>query len=145
MAPSAASPTVEVVRRFTAGLSSGDLDTCLSLVHDDLIFSEADSLPFGGDRTGPQGLLDLLAAVARDYRVRLSPPVIAEAGDRVLVQVGGTIASRATGRQLELQALDLYEVQDGRIVRVDVFYKDAAAVTALCVAGEPAMTESVAS
>jgi hypothetical protein len=33
---------------------------------------------------------------------------------------------------MPLDALDLYEVRDGLIARIDVYYKDAAAVTALC-------------
>lgn len=131
----AAPPALAVVTTFTASLAAGDLDACRALVAADLVFSEAPNLPFGGDRTGPRGLADLLAAVSRDYRVRLAEPVVAALDDgpsgRVLVQVSGTIASRATGRSMPLDALDLYEVADGLITRVDVYYKDAAAVAAL--------------
>jgi ketosteroid isomerase-like protein len=123
---------VDVVTRFVGCLAVGDLDTCRSLIHPDLVFSEAPSLPFGGDHLGPEGLLALLTGVAKHYRVRLGEPVVAAAGDRVLVRVSGTIASRGTGRSMPLDALDLYEVRDSRIARIDVYYKDAAAVTALC-------------
>jgi ketosteroid isomerase-like protein len=122
---------VEVVTRFLDALSSGHLDSCLDLVTDDLVFSEAASLPFGGDWQGKDGLVGCLRAVGKAFRVRLGEPVISSAGDRVLVRVTGTIASRATGREIPLEALDLYEVRDGLIHRVDVFYKDAAAVIAL--------------
>jgi ketosteroid isomerase-like protein len=135
------SSDVEVVRRFTTSLATGELETCRALVAEDLVFSEAPSLPFGGDRTGKQGMLDLLTAVGSDYRVRLAEPVIDQAGDRVLVRVSGTISSRATRREMPLEALDLYEVRDGLIARIDVFYKDAAAVTAL---REPATETGVA-
>lgn len=135
---------VEVVERFTAALAAADLDSCLSLVSEQLVFSEAESLPFGGDHVGRQGFLDLLADVSRDYRVRLEKPIVAEAGDRVLVRVRGTIAARQTGRQLSLEALDLYEVQAGLITRVDVFYRDSAAVTALRVVDERVTKGSVA-
>ena len=131
---------VEVVTRFVRGLVDGDITTCLALVDDDLVFSEAPSLSFGGDRRGPQGVLDLLKSVTRDYQIKLGEPIISAAGDRVLVQVSGTIGSRATGREMALDALDLYEVRDGLITRVDVYYKDAAAVTALAEA-DPKETE----
>jgi ketosteroid isomerase-like protein len=127
-----ASSAVDLVTLFTGALGSGDVDTCLALVHDELVFSEAECLPFGGDFVGRQGLLELLSAVGRDYRIQLEAPQVDRAGDRVLVRVRGTIASRATGREMPLEALDLYDVRDGLIARVDVFYKDAAAVTALC-------------
>jgi ketosteroid isomerase-like protein len=123
---------LDVVARFTTALRTGDLDACRALVRDDLVFSEAPSLPFGGDHKGWDGVLAMLSTLSREYRVRLDDPVITEAGDRILVRVSGTIGSRATGRELPLEALDLYEVDDaGLIARVDVFYKDAAAVTAL--------------
>lgn len=136
---------IDVVTRFAAALAVGDIESSLALVHENLIFSEAPSLPFGGDRIGSQGLQDLLAAISRDYRIRLGQPTVTGAGDRVLVRVQGTIASRATGRQMPLEALDLYDVRDGLIQRVDVFYKDAAAVTALCEPLEATMTGSLTS
>ena len=122
----------EVVLRFTQALVAGDMSTCLDLVDDSLVFSEPESLPFGGDHHGKQGFLELLADVSRHYRMRLAAPVIAEAGDRVLVRMSGEITARSTGRRMPLDALDLYEVVGDRIVRVEVFYKDTAAVAALC-------------
>jgi ketosteroid isomerase-like protein len=125
---------VETVTRFVTSLSAGDVATCQSLVTDDLVFSEAPSLPFGGDWTGPDGLVGMLQAVSRDFRIRPDAPTVTEAGDRVLVRVTGTIGSRQTGATMPLEALDLYTLRDGQIARVDVYYKDAAAVSALCVA-----------
>jgi hypothetical protein len=123
---------LEVVTAFTTSLGAGDLDACRSLIHPDLVFSEAPSLPFGGDYLGHDGFLALLSGVAKHYRVRLAEPIVAAAGDRVLVRVSGTISSRLTSRTIPLDALDLYEVRDGLVARIDVYYKDAAAVTALC-------------
>lgn len=120
-----------VVTSFVSGLAAGDLETCRGLVHQDFVFSEAPSLPFGGDWTGPDGILAMISAVMRHYRLRLDTPVIAPAGDRVLVRVSGTMTARSTGREMPLDALDLYEVRDGLIARIDVYYKDAAAVAAL--------------
>jgi ketosteroid isomerase-like protein len=123
---------VEVVTHFTAALKTGDLEACRALVREDLVFSEAPSLPFGGDHTGWEAVVGMLGIIGREYRIRLDDPVIAAAGDRVLVRVSGSISSRATGRQMPLEAVDLYHVDDaGLITRVDVFYKDAAAVSAL--------------
>jgi ketosteroid isomerase-like protein len=122
---------VDTVSGFLASLSRGDLATCQTLVTDDLIFSEAPSLPFGGDYDGPDGLTQLLAALTRDFSLRLEEPRISAAGDQVLVRVNGTIRARTTGATMPLEALDLYTLRDGLISRVDVYYKDAAAVTAL--------------
>jgi ketosteroid isomerase-like protein len=124
----------QVVQRFVTALARGELDDCLELVDDGIVFSEARSLPFGGDWTGKQGVRDLLAAVARQYRVRLGPPQVLGGGiGGVVVRMSGRITGRASGTQLPLDCLDLYQVEHGLISRVDVFYKDAAAVAALAV------------
>ncbi|WP_131767396.1 nuclear transport factor 2 family protein [Candidatus Protofrankia californiensis] len=132
---------VEIVTRFTSCLAVGDIETCLSLVADDLLFSEASSLAFGGDWEGKDGLVGVLRAVGRDYRVRLDAPQVSAAGDRVLVRVSGTIAARSTGRMIPLDVVDLYDVRDGLIRRVDVFYKDTAAVAGLLDRPAAAKTE----
>lgn len=129
---------LEVVQSFTDSMRRGEIDACRLLVADDLVFSEAECLPFGGDWVGPEGFIDFLGAVSKHYRVRVADMVLSEVGDRVLARVSGTIESRATGRSLPLDALDLYEVRNGVIVRVDVYYKDAAAVAHLI---EPADAE----
>jgi len=127
----------QVVRQFVTALVCGELDGGLELVEDGIVFSEAQSLPFGGDWTGKQGVRDLFAAVSRHYRVRMGPPEVLCGSDAgVVVRMHGTISGRASGAQLPLDCLDLYQVTRGLIRRVDVFYKDAAAVAAL--AGRPA-------
>lgn len=123
---------IEVVRRFTAGLRAGDVPGCLELLDDDIVFSEAGSLPFGGEYQGKDGFKRLLHAVGRDFRIDLDEPVIGDAGTFVVARVLGRVTSRATGRAMDMQVVDLYEVRDGRITRVDVFYKDPQALTELC-------------
>jgi ketosteroid isomerase-like protein len=124
----------QVVQRFVTALARGELDDCLELVADAIVFSEARSLPFGGDWTGKQGVRDLFTAIARQYRVRLGPPQVLGVGvgvGGVVVRMSGAITGRASGTRLPLDCLDLYQVEHGLISRVDVFYKDAAAVAAL--------------
>ena len=120
-----------VVRSFTDGLRAGDVAGCLELVHDDLIFAEAPSLPFGGDYHGKDGLVQMLRTVSRLFRVKLGTPEIVAGEEFVAVRVSGTMTSRATDRSMPMDAVDLYQVRDGKIARVDVFYKDTAAVVEL--------------
>lgn len=131
MSPDADQDAVGVVTEFVHLLGSGEFDKCLAMIEADAVITEAPNLPFGGEWRGPQGFADMAKAVAKEYRLRLGEPVISAAGDRVLVRVSGTIAARASGREMPLDALDLYTVHGGRITGLDVYYKDAAAVTAL--------------
>jgi ketosteroid isomerase-like protein len=123
---------VETVRRFTAALAAGDVTTCLELLHPDNVFDEAAGLPFGGDYSGHEGFIRLLKDVGRLFEVKLSAPQVSDAGDCVLVRLTGTFTARATGRTLETPVVDLYTVRDGRVARVDVFYKDTRAMADLC-------------
>ncbi|HEV7689121.1 MAG TPA: nuclear transport factor 2 family protein [Acidimicrobiia bacterium] len=134
MVSSARNPVeaVEIVGRFTAALAAGDVKTCLALLHPDNVFDEAPGLPFGGDYSGHEGFIRLLKDVGRLFEVKLSEPQVSPAGDCVLVRLTGTFTSRATGRTLETPVVDLYTVRDGKVARVDVFYKDTRAMAQLC-------------
>ncbi|MFF3570113.1 MULTISPECIES: nuclear transport factor 2 family protein [Nocardia] len=123
---------VEIVRRFTDGLRVGDIGACLELLDDASVFSETPSLPFGGDYIGPQGFRRMLRAVSQDFSVELEPPEIADGDDCVAVAVHGTFTSRATGRSMPVDAVDIYRLRGDKIIRVDVYYKDPHALSELC-------------
>jgi uncharacterized protein len=121
-----------VVRKFITGLQAGDVGGCLELLDDEIVFSEAASLPFGGDYVGKDAFVQFLRNVGRHFRVDLDTPEVADAGPFVAVRVHGTMTSRVTGRSLPMQVVDLYQLRAEKIVRVDVFYQDSHAVSELC-------------
>ena len=123
---------VAVVRAFTDAMRAGNIDTCLEMVAPDLVFSEAESLPFGGDYHGRDGFLQLLRTVNRHLKVELTTPEITGGDGLVAVRVHGTMTARATGRSMPMDVVDLYRLSDGTITRVDVFYKEPSAVADLC-------------
>jgi ketosteroid isomerase-like protein len=123
---------IDVVREFTTALGAGDVARCLELLSDELIFSEPESLPFGGEYLGKDGFKQVLRNVSREFRVQLATPQISGCDTYVAVRVHGTMTSRATGRRMDMQVVDLYELRDRKITRVDVFYKDPRALTELC-------------
>ncbi len=126
------SDDVAVVRAFTDAMRAGDIGTCLDLIDPDLVFAEAASLPFGGDYVGKDGFLDLLRSVNRHLRVELDAPEIVGGDGLVAVRVHGTMTSRATGRSMDMDVVDVYRLTHGKIARVDVYYKEPTAVADLC-------------
>ena len=56
---------LETVRRFSRALGDRDLTTAESLLHRDLVVHTAGGLPYSGDYYGPQGFLELFAAMTQ--------------------------------------------------------------------------------
>jgi ketosteroid isomerase-like protein len=124
------SANVEVVERFENAFVRGDTDEVMSLVDEDVVVHEAASLPYPGDHHGHDGFLRLVGAFNRVWEIT-SPLDLTflDAGDeRVVVIVGYDVVARATGTPLRLGMVEVYTVRDGRIVDLDIYYRDTAAV-----------------
>lgn len=121
---------VEVVGRFEDAFVRGDTEEVLSLVAEDIVVHEAPSLPYPGDHRGHEGFLKLADAFNRVWEIR-SPLDLTflDAGEsRVVVLVAFDVVARATGRPLRLELAEIYTVRDGKIVDLDIYYRDTAAI-----------------
>jgi steroid delta-isomerase-like uncharacterized protein len=124
----------EVVRSFFAAFNDGDLDRAAANVSDDF---ELLDVAAGQIFRGPEGCrqwLETFRAALPDAQTELVN-VFAE-GSRVatehigrgthsgpFVTAAGTIP--ATGRKVELRIAELYELREGKIVRLHAFYDSA--------------------
>ncbi len=121
---------VEVVERFEAAFVRGDMVEVMSLVDADVGVHEAASLPYPGDHRGHDGFLRLVDTFNRVWEIT-SPLDLRflDAGDEnVVVLVGYDVVARATGRALRLEMVEVYTVRDDKIVELDIYYRDTAAV-----------------
>jgi ketosteroid isomerase-like protein len=127
----AAQDAVSTVRSFNELLLSGRLEEACSLLADDLVVHEPQELPYGGEFHGPSGLLELFT---REMAVVDAAPVTSEyhdAGDQVVFRARARFAAKDSGESVEVDVVEIHTVRDGRIVDLDVYYKDPAAVAAL--------------
>jgi uncharacterized protein len=123
---------VQVVERFEDAFVRGDMDEVLSLLAEDIVVHEAESLPYPGDHRSHDGFLRLADAFNRVWEIK-SPLDLTflDAGDtRVVVLVQFDVVARATGAPLRLQLAEVYTVIDGQIADLDVYYRDTAAIVA---------------
>ncbi len=128
--------SLDVVRQFSEALHGKNMDQVRSLLHDDLIVHEAGGLPYSGDYLGPQGFVDLLATMSQHLEFTPGPIVRDALSDDVIVsRFRLTFTARVSRRTAEMGLVELYRVCDGRIVELDVYYKDPSAVTALLAPG----------
>jgi uncharacterized protein len=123
---------VDIVTRFGAALHDERLDDACVLLHDDFVVHEAGGLPYSGDYHGPEGFRHLLSVMAEVFELTPGPIDRQSLADgTVVAQFRLLFAHRASGDRVEMSLVELYRLQHGRIIELDVFYKDPSAVTAL--------------
>lgn len=121
-----------VVGEFMKAIGEERLDDARALLHEDFVVHEAGGMPFSGEYYGPQGFFDLYAKMTAD--LVLTPGSAIQyllAEDTVAMRFRLTLTARASGNSVEMNLVEVYTVRDGRIVDLDVYYKDPSAVAAL--------------
>jgi uncharacterized protein len=132
MASDTAKRTLATVRRFMAATGVERRNERRSLLHDDFVVHEAEGLPFSGDYHGSEGFFELLKRMNDVLELRAGPVTTDPLGDdAVAARFRLTFTSRASGKSVEMGLVEIYTVRHGRIVELDVYYKDPAAVAAL--------------
>ncbi len=125
---------IEIVRALFEAFDDGDLDRAAALVSDDFQLTDvAADRTFHGT-TGCREWLEIFRTALPDARTELVN-IFAE-GDRVasehvgrgthrgpLVTPAGAIPP--TGRAVEVRLAELYEIKDGKIIRLRAYYDSA--------------------
>jgi hypothetical protein len=120
------------VGQFSKALGEKDLDQACTLLHHDLVVHEAGGLPYSGEYHGPQGFRELLAKMNESMELTAGPVTRdCLSDDTVVSRFRLTFTARTSGESVEMGLVELYKVQDGLIIELDVYYKDPSAVTAL--------------
>jgi hypothetical protein len=120
------------VGQFSKALGEKDLDQACTLLHHDLVVHEAGGLPYSGEYHGPQGFRELLAKMNESMELTAGPVTRdCLSDDTVLSRFRLTFTARTSGESVEMGLVEIYKVQGGLIIELDVYYKDPSAVTAL--------------
>ncbi len=129
-----------IVLRVFSAVEDRDRDRLFGLLHEDVEFHDAASLPYGGTLRGraalqaaldsaPEttwlGAWDPLQPTAAERR--MDPRVVAGAGDDVSL-VYTQRALKPTGERFEAPVMGLYTVRDGLFARAQMFHYDTAAI-----------------
>jgi uncharacterized protein len=123
------SDALATIRKLFQAVTLRDAAGCLAAYHPDGVISEAPSLPYGGDYSGPKGVMQHAEAfgctwdryqpeVCRD----LEPEFVAD-GDRVVAL--WRFRAQGQGRDsLDLPAVGVYRLRDAKILESRMFYFD---------------------
>ena len=120
-----------IAARLVDAFAAGDLETALSTIHPRCVVHEPDAVPYAGDWPGHDGFGRLAAAMADLFEVVFRQRTIIHDGDVAVTRADVTFTSRATGRAFDTSVVEVYTVDEGLIVEVDVYYKNPEAIRAL--------------
>jgi hypothetical protein len=101
-----------------------------------IVIREAGSLPYGGDWTGKEGLRELMDTIGSVAQLSVSDVEVFDAGGGfVITRQTANFTVESTGATLRVPMVEVYELRDGKIVVIDVYYKDTQAMNELFAAG----------
>jgi ketosteroid isomerase-like protein len=121
-----------IVQRFSTAVREGDFDEMGRLLHDDFVAREAGGLPYSGDYRGLSGFRDLLGKMNDAMTLSPGPFTSEPLGESaVVLRFSLTFTARASGKSVTMNLIEVYTLRDEKIVDLDVYYKDPAALTAL--------------
>jgi len=126
------SSNADIVRAATEALERGDSLALMGLVSRDVRWTVAaadeTAAPWFGTYRGKRALVDMLAALADVEFTEITERAFVAQGDVVMVwlRIG---LDAPTGRHVDMQEVQVWQLSDGKIVAVEVL-TDTAAVAA---------------
>jgi uncharacterized protein len=122
---------LEVVTTWYDHVMAGELEEAAAMMSDDFVLYEPPALPYGGTYHGPQGFFEIMGKINELFEPSLAKPLeYLDAGNPVIIKLTGAFKSRATGETVLMDVVELYYVRDDKIVAMDGYYKDPAAIVA---------------
>lgn len=122
-----------IVSRFYEASNSGELDTLMSLLHDDIRWTNIGSTPFSRTCEGKQDLVEnLLGPVFSrlDGGIHATVHRMIGEDDIVVVQLDGT-ARTIEGRDYNNTYCHVFRIADGQIIEATEYFDTALAVEVL--------------
>jgi ketosteroid isomerase-like protein len=123
----------EKYAELQAAAMEQDFEKIRGFIAEDFVMVEPEALPYAGTFVGPQGFVDVVRRIRESYEVDVVSSVISEAENNVLLcEFVFGFKSLRTGERVEMPVIDVFRYSDdGKIVRGDIYYQDAAKVGAI--------------
>lgn len=119
--------SVEVLKGVYDAFGRGDVPAVLGAMTDDIEWYEAEGMPYGGLYHGGdavvQNVLGPITTDVLDFTV--APEEFIASGDTVAVVARYTGTGKATGKELDLLVVHVWDVRDGKLARFRQFVDTA--------------------
>jgi ketosteroid isomerase-like protein len=119
--------SVEVVRGVYDALGRGDMTGVLGAMADDITWHEAEGLPYGGVYRGGEAVAEnVFGPLTQDIpNFAVTPEEFIASGDTVAVVVRYTGTGKDTGKELDLSAVHVWDVRNGKLAQFRQFVDTA--------------------
>jgi ketosteroid isomerase-like protein len=114
---------VEFVKGVYGAFGRGDVPAVLGAFADDIEWFESEGMPYGGVYRGPEAVAqNVFGPITEDIdSFALVTEEFLDSGETVAAVVRYTGTGKATGKALDLPAVHVWDVRDGKLARFRQF------------------------
>jgi len=118
---------VEIVRGVYEAFGRGDVQAVLGVMAEEFEWYEAEGMPYGGLYRNWEAVAEnVLGPLIEDIpNFEATPVEFIASGDTVAAVVRYTGSGKANGKQLDLPAVHVWDIRDGKIARFRQFVDTA--------------------
>jgi ketosteroid isomerase-like protein len=127
-----AQDNVDVIESAFAAFAKGDLEAVLGYFSDSAEIVAPESLPWGGEYEGPEGMRTFLAKLLEHFTdFKSTPTKVLGADDNHVIVVARNSGKTKAGNRIENEVVWIYQLRDGSVTSAHVFADTAALLEAL--------------
>jgi ketosteroid isomerase-like protein len=110
---------VETVREGYEAFNRGDVEWMIAQLDPEIVWEDATEVPGSSSYRGTREVRGYLESFAQQWdEIRFEPEEILDAGEQVVALVRIVARGRASGAQVDARLAHLYELREGRGMRV---------------------------
>ncbi|MFE2072683.1 MULTISPECIES: nuclear transport factor 2 family protein [Streptomyces] len=115
----------QVVRGLYDALGKGDVPGVLAKLAPDVIIDEPAQLPYGGVHQGREVFVQSILGAMMGYAdVAITDAEVFEGPAGVIGRLSGTLTAHTTGEEFPLTMVEIHQVEDGAVRKIDVYTKN---------------------
>ena len=122
---------VDVTEQFLKAFAAGDIETVFAMLDPEVVVHEGAGLPYAGEYVGPAGLQDLVGKIMTPFEMTLDSYQVSDGGDCAVARLQMTFTNRTSGRVVTMPGVELYNTSDGKVSKIDVYYKSTTEIAEL--------------
>lgn len=122
---------IDVLQRMTSLWAAGDQAGAMQCVSENVVLSQPESLPWGGEYVGHEGMARMFELMYQDLDQDMGPFIFDDCGPTVFTRQEVTWRNRATGNSVTVPRLEVVTIAGQVATRFDVYLKDVHALLSI--------------